>query len=511
MSVLTVPAPIKALDRAIADLYWEYAGGHHEKHRLIVPSLAELAEWHQRIERRQHQVNEAALPPFWHRHFTGLLDSLAVQLELDQARPHSFIYRLTRALEHLTLVDDRSAKERASLVEAKLERSHQLLGEVRLRLTDRSQLTRREAIAAVRILKWNVREVRATLASYGTQLMQQQLTNLRIACDWFIQALGDLGPPAKEAPLDYRSLLSKGYQLDWNEILSWYLDEWRCVREKLAKLAASVDPWRSFPAVWDQAFPSYDSPESLVAAMEACLVRARHHASAWVHLPPGERCTVDLMSATAKRSFTWATYDGTGDPLTGQVMLNADRLSRLNQGWLQVLAVHYGYPGLHAHRVKTAASRLPYTFRCGHLAAEVLVKGMAQRSERLMQSSVAPKAYAALVQYRRLVSITGIGVEHFLSSGKNDWQEIKDVYREQMGFDESASQAQARSHLMRPGREMCHYCGLRELEQLQAKLGWDDARFTEECLGWGFVSMNTLGDLLFMSEEERAQVRNFVT
>ena len=509
--MLTVPAIVKALDRATADLYLEYTGGYRFEEHVVVPSLLELEEWHRRIEDGQRRVDEAELPKFWHQHFTQVLKSLRMQLVLDSAQPYKFIDGLSKALEELIIADDRCQQERAALVGAKLQRSHQLLGEVRLRLAQRSQVTRRQAILSVRTLKATARQVKGALDLYLTGVTRERLMALGVACDWFVSALGDLGPPVKEEALDYRRLLQEGYGLDADAIASWCFEEVIQVKDQLSSLARSIDKSRSPQEILAEDLGTYGTPGALRSAMEDWVAQARQQALTLMELPSGESCRVGPMTPLAKQTDLWGGYRGTGvfrQNLSGYLMLNEDNYQLLHQGWLQILAVHECYPGHHAHKVKTAASPLPDSFKCGHLAAEIQAEGIAQRSEKLLEHIFLQAAYPLFVQYRRLYSLVRLKVDLDLFMGGSDLAGAQDTYQTELGLDEERARAQARAHLVSPGAYVPHCVGMKQLAALEEEMGWDSEHFTNECFSYGYVSMDTFGGLLRMSPGERAAIKS---
>ena len=507
-----VTRAVQQLDRDIAELFFAYEGSQQFEGELTIPTDDTMKTWLNRVQTYQNRVEKESMHSFWRDHFGEVLTSLTTQVELDLDRPYKFINRLTSAIDHLSSADQRSPRERSALIGKKARYARELLDTVLSRLTRKNQATRLEAADSARVLKSGAQHAAGYWSKKGFEETAATLEQIGKMADDFSLRLTELETQELEPTLSYRRILENGYGLSFDWVLSWYRSALSGEGEAMRHLASIIDPKRSAPQILQEDLGAYPNPREMFGAMEEYVGQAQTQAQRYVKLPSGEGCTVEAMPELVKQTSPWGAYYGgdvLGGDLKGRVVLNDDNYQHVTRGWLEMMAVHECYPGHHTHRIKTAASKLPLTFKCDYLASAVITEGIAHRSETLLKDIFPEAAYPLFVQYRRVHTTARIKVDVDFFINNKPLDEVHKIYCEEMGLDEKTARAQARAHLLIPGAHVTYYSGMQKLQELQCQLGWNDQRFTEAIFGHGFISANTLSALLRLTEEERAQIRSF--
>ena len=501
-----------ALDREIADLFFAYRGAHRFEETLTIPSPQTVEDWFARIKTYRNRVEKENLHPFWQRHFAEVLNSLATQIEIDLDRPYKYINRLVSAIDHLSTGDKRSPKERSSLIIKKVSYADELLRAVLLHLARKDRATRAEAADSLRVLKHGAEHGATYWSAQGFDQTAKVLGDVAGKVDEWSTQLFALKSGEVDPPLSYRRILENGYGLSLDWVLSWYQSALAREGEAMCLLASLIDPDRDAAHILREDLGAYPTAQQMFEAMHGYVEQARQAARPFVALPEGEECSVEPMPELVKQTSPWGAYYGgnvLARDLQGRVVLNDDNFKQVTRGWLEMMAVHECYPGHHTHRVKTAASHLPMTFKCDYLASAVITEGIAHRSETLLKDIFPEAAYPLFVQYRRVHTTARIKVDVDLFINQKPLEQVYSIYCREMGLDEKTARAQARAHLLLPGAHVTYYSGMQKLQELQCQLGWDDRHFTEAIFSHGFISAGTLGALLQLDEEERAQLKSF--
>ncbi len=505
-------AAVKKLDREIADLFFAYKGSHRFEAEMTIPTDETMNGWLRRVKTYADRVEQEDMHPFWRDHFSEVLTSLATQIEIDLDRPYKFINRLTSFIDYLSSADQRSLEERASLIMKKASYAPELLRIVLSRLGRKSAPTRREAADSSRVLTSGAQQAAQFWSGHGYDQVAQALEKVAQAAHSFSQQLPEQATGEVEPSLSYRRILENGYGLSLDWVHSWYQSALAREGEAMSHLAGMIDPKRSAPQILAEDLGAYLTPREMFQAMHEYVRQAQAASRRYVDLPEGERCTVEPMPELGKQTSPWGAYYG-GDVLAqdlkGRVVLNDDNYEQVTRGWLEMMAIHECYPGHHTHRVKTAASRLPWTFKCDYLASAVITEGIAHRSETLLKDIFPEAAYPLFVQYRRVHTTARIKVDVELFINQKPLDNVYDIYCQEMGLDEKTARAQARAHLLLPGAHVTYYSGMQKLQELQCQLGWNDRRFTEAIFGHGFISAQTLNGLLQLDEAEREDIKAF--
>ena len=298
----------------------------------------------------------------------------------------------------------------------------------------------------------------------------------------------------------YDEVVRDKFGFDLDDVRSWLGADLAEVREQLAASIGGHGPEALRRMFATQLTPYRDTATLRADAVEA-LRRARSVAQERVALPEGERLTLDDVPDTDRDKLPFGAYSGgrvlRGD-LRGRWLVNMQNLRGLHRGWIWMMALHEGYPGHHAHYVKTAANHdLPHTFRLpGYGPGQGLVEGVAHRSEGYLETFDDLRSLWPMVHYRRLQGLLRIKTQLMISVERAPLDEVATTYTGELGMDDATARSLVRSQTMNPGRTFSYYTGMRTLRLAQRRLGADDAAFTEAIFANGFVSLATMGALL---------------
>ncbi len=501
----------RRLDQTISDLNAQYSGSARFEGELFIPSPPALARLHERVRQLDEEVqSHPQLTAFWKQHFGQILPSIDWRLQSDTRLPYAYIARLS-SFVYQSMQEGRPREERRELLGEKLVPLDAFLDAVVAHVANCGPQRREQFLAAVDTLTANLGHA---LDHFGDdeecQKLLQAARNQIATLHSSITAL-----PLPEEPLpepSFGEILEKSLGVNEAYVLSWYQEDFEQCRDHLEEMARRLDASVSTQELLDRELPAPTSPEEMFALMRDYLQVARTHALEYITLPEGEYCRVGPVPEQHRLDCPWGLYSG-GDAqrgqLTGTVCLNQYNYQAITRGWLMLMAAHEGYPGHHAHYVKTASQKLPHTFRSGLPLTRAMGEGIAHRSERLMQHIFENPAYPVFVAYRRLHCALRVKAEVELNVNQRPAAEIIDLYQKIMGFNEHSARVQVQAHLMYPADGVSYYTGMRVLEQLQAEGNYPEPAFTETIFSHGSVSLDTIANIVALPQEAQRQLGQF--
>ena len=501
----------RRLDALISDLSAEYTGSGRFEGELFIPSARAIAKLQERLTELDEEIqSHQGVTDFWKRHFSQILSSMRWRIQSDKRLPYTYTARVSSAV-YQSMQEGRTKEERQTLLGQKLAPLGDFLTAVLSHVEQSGPDRRQQVISSLETLNANLGHALTHFA--GDTQFQEQLREAQARLARAQEAI-PLLPLVTQTPPEpsFGEILSQSLGVDEDYILSWYQEDFEECQESLHELARRLDPGVSTQELLDRELPAPGSPGEMFDLMRDYLKVARAHSLDYITLPEGEVCHVGPVPEQHRLDCPWGLYSG-GDAqrgqLSGTVCLNQYNYRAVTHGWLMLMAAHEGYPGHHAHYVKTASQKLPLTFRSGLPLTRAMGEGIAHRSERLMQHIFENPAYPVFVAYRRLHCALRVKAEVELNVNHRPAQEIIDLYQEVMGFNEHSARVQVQAHLMYPADGVSYYTGMRVLEQLQKEGNYPEPEFTEAIFSHGSVSLDTIADIVALPPHAKRELGRF--
>jgi uncharacterized protein (DUF885 family) len=503
---------LSQLDQRVTDLCLEFQGSYRFERNVFIPTAANLASLAQRAQALNAEVvATGAADPIWRDHLLEILDVLTFRLEEDLRYPYRFLASVVSAIDDLTSLDTRTAEARASVLAEKLPQALDLFPVLLDLLAHLSEDRRDQVQEYAAALQRVVGTAHAVTAAWQHPGVTTALGALEEATAGFMAALATAMERREPLPdFPFAVTLRRAYGIDLDDLLSWYEQDIAQKQAELAALAERISPGKTPFAILDEELPAYPSPEQMFEPMRQYVQIARDACRQYISLPEGEECEVADVPEQLKRSYPWGGFWG-GNPLlghlNGKVFLNSANYQAVTRGWLAMMAVHECYPGHHAQRVKTAAGKLPESFKLGgfRMAKAVpLNEGIAHRAEEMFQDLFPDRAYPIFVKLRQLHTAVRIKAEISLHHLKRPRAEVVDLYVKHLGFSPQSADGQVRYGEIWPGYFCCYYYGHKHLEALKARFGTPEPDFTELTFACGYVSLDTVQKLLALDAPARA-------
>lgn len=508
------------VDTLIADTYAEYyAEGDRP---FFAHSEDGLRTIRSKLREAKEHSNKESVGSFWAAHFNDLTLALESAIEEDLERPFQVIDRMASALRVALATSGEGREEAKKRIESKFATAADALAHV-LAVADRcskrdagfiagsaelllSELSRAETEGG-----WLPAKEVETLKDLARKIIAASRAERKAEANAGGKAEGrpegETGAPARR---DFADVVRRSYAWDVDQILSWYEEDLRYCLNEFNEIAAKIDPHRTPLEILAQDIGPCSSPEEMFRLAREYVATAREAASSYISLPEGERLLVRPLSPAFKVTCPWGVYNNeemTPENLVGWLELNDDNFKAVTKGWLEMMAVHEGYPGHHSHFAKTKSSRtLPKSFKTNTTAADYLIEGIAHRSERLLEHIFPEPAYRLFVSYRRLHCVVRIKAELDLHLYRRPPEDTVRDYMAVMGFDRPSAEVQTQAHFVQPGRAFSYYTGQKVLEECRKELGMDPKAFTEIIFSHGNVSLGTMMSIARMGEEDRRKI-----
>lgn len=444
----------------------------------------------------------------------------------DKAFPHRFVVQLTRRINSLLYLDNRSEEDRFHVLKSLIGTTPSILKGV-VELNERL-LPSKQSLSLVALEEF-FELTEGSIAQFSTIFPKVKKTEREV----FLKRFNDVSCLAKEmiaairsAPivasnrvyrgLDYEQTLGRIYGIELHRLLDWHEDEVIKSKDEFYQLGRDMDISRDPYTILDQDQKACSSPEEMFKALERYLEEARTISLAYISLPEKERCSVWRIPEFLKDSYPWGGYYYGGamikKDLIGAVFLNHYNYASITKGWIQMNAIHECYPGHHAQFVKTAAGNMPNCFKTATLTSKAapLSEGMAHRSERLMQYIFDYPLFPLFVAYRRLHTAVRIKADLLLHHFGEGEERAIQLYENELQFPRHVAKGQVYSQLLTPGYFTVYYYGMKKLEEMEKILPLGEKEFTELIFSCGRISLSSLKRLLELNPKEyKSILRDF--
>ncbi|MGI6642912.1 MAG: DUF885 family protein [Bacillota bacterium] len=467
-------------------------------------------------------------------HMIDFIEGQGSALQSCFEHPSGFIRSLSHLVKYMGGKDSREPGERSKIVVNRLSQIDNLWSGVRTLLPDTPLAKLKDVKSACDLVVKTATEAKRELASQYKGLSEQDLDAIARsydmlsakASDWsketgnLIEQRPKESLPAEKAVLDtdpdrYRIILDKELGVSLDELLSWYQDEVEKTRAEMIEAAAKVCPPGMGPVktpldavnVMNTCAGPADSPEEMFERLRGYLKRAQAAAREWVRLPE-ESCVVIPVPDEYRLTYPWGGYGGgcpRRRPLVGEVFLNDTNYKNISDGWIKINAVHECYPGHHVQWVRGTLDPIPETLKLGAKRVP-LQEGMCHRTERLMEY-IYPEDpfYPLAVAFRRHHTSLRIMADLWLHYFHKPEEEAIKLYMDELGFDRITALGQVKSQETqnRIGYFTCYYYGMKKLEDLEKKYGYDKKTFTEYLFSVLNTSIQNFEAFLNLSEEDK--------
>jgi len=313
---------------------------------------------------------------------------------------------------------------------------------------------------------------------------------------------------------EYKRTLENTIGVKLDEILSWHEEENAKTRAEALEIARKIDipeakSVRTMKDVsdilWKYAGPC-DSPEEMFRRVNLYLKRARSAAHDYIWLPENEICECVNVPEQLKDSYPWGGYSSDWPsryPLYNVMFLNDYNYTAVTDGWIKINALHEAYPGHHCQFVRAMIDPIPETFKKGikHIP---FIEGVCIRTERVFEH-VFPEDpfYPLMVAHRRHHTSTRIKIDLMLHYFGKTIGDACDLYEKEMGFNRKTARAQVQAHENMTGYFTGYYYGMKKITDWEKEFGWDKRDYTELLFSVGRISMDTLRNILELSDQGR--------
>ncbi len=467
-------------------------------------------------------------------HITDFLEGQGSALQSSFEHPSGFVSSLSYLLNYMGGKDSREPGERAKVVINRLSRIDELWSGVKTLFPGTPTSKLKDVKGACDMLTRVTGLARSTIPQQYQGLSQDDLDAMARcydmlrakASDWSeeVGRLVEERPreslPPEKAVLDtdpdrYRTILDKELGVSLDELLSWYQEEVQKTRTEMIEAAARVCPPGMGPIktpldavnVMNTCAGPADSPDEMCERLRGYLQRSQKAAREWVRLPE-ESCIVVPVAEEHRLTYPWGGY-GLGcprrRPLVGEVFLNDTNYKNISDGWIKINAVHECYPGHHVQWVRWTLDPIPETLKRGAKRVP-LHEGMCHRTERLMEY-IYPEDpfYPLAVAFRRHHTSLRIMADLWLHYFHRPEEDAIKLYMDELGFDRITALGQVKSQESqnRVGYFTCYYYGMKKLEDLEKKYGFDKKTFTEYLFSVLNTSLENFEAFLKLSDADK--------
>lgn len=521
MNAMKELASLQATDRAITNIYTQYdSQGPHEG-TLFIPNqestealVSSILQVEKEIKNSQEALQskeEGVLLTI----FQDIVSNFQARLETDIAFPNRFISQLTRKLNSLVYLDDRTDEERLSILQGLLTAAPAMISVVGERNQVLPLHRRRFTLDTLQQLGNLARDLKKHLSNGTMASLHAEFQSVVEKTQEVYEGIEKQSPPApgeEQTGPDYQETLKRIYGIALQELLDWHKEEVEACKAEVQDIARDYDPSRDPFTILEEDQKPCDSPEEMLRTLEKCVEIARETSLAYITLPENEHCAVWKVPDFLKDSYPWGGYYYGGSMVNGDVrgavFLNVYNYKAISRGWIQMNAIHECYPGHHAQFVKTAAARMPHCFKVATLTSKAapLSEGIAHRAERLMENIFDDPVFPLFVAYRRLHTAVRIWADLLLHHFQAGQEEAMSLYQEYLQFNREVAAGQVYSQELTPGYFTVYYYGMKVLEDMEKGGSVQKGDFTEQMFSSGRISLAAFRSLLTLKEEERNRI-----
>ncbi len=460
-------------------------------------------------------------------HLIDLLNAADMCVRSDRTFPHRHIATLMDRIVSIVQLDTRDYETRDHILRAILEEAPDVIrgaGDLAALIPAYRRKLALNVLEALPVTVAQLGDVLRESFPYANDahlnLLDNKLSQLVKAADEVRRGLLDADPPSavRRGP-SYRDILAELYGVDVDRAARDARGAVDQCAEDMHDEARRVDPNRDAFRILREDVPPCNDQREMLSRLKEGLEVARQEAGKYLTLPDGEECEARGVPEHLAVSHTWAGYlaPGLGGSLRGAVFLNHQHYRSMSRGWIQLSAIHHGYPGCHTHYVRSSVADMPTSFKVGMPVSSVppgapLTEAISQRSVDLLTPAIGHRVFRLLVAYRKLCWAVQMSCDIMLHFDGVEPGAVVRQYRERLQSSDRAAREQLAVLQMSPGYHAARHCNLRVLERLQAESGCCDASFTSLILSCGGVSTAVLQEILGMrAEERRLMLRQFST
>lgn len=270
-------------------------------------------------------------------------------------------------------------------------------------------------------------------------------------------------------------------------------------------------PWRTLT---DEMRDRHPEPGKIVAAYET----ASHHVQAFlihddlVYLPPNQELIFVPTPPELRETYAWGGYGGTTlrdnvnvgrffvtDVVPGMTPDAVSQKLRVqNNGWIEVIALHEGYPGHHLQQ--SYALRNPRKLR-HEMDNTYAAEGWALYAEHWMarRGLFRDSKDGRLAQLQmRLWRTARVIIDPSIHTGAMTYDQAVDFFVNEVGLERSAAEAEVNRFTTWPTQAPSYIVGWLEIErmesELQRELGqkFDEKQFIQRVLDQGALPLALL-------------------
>ncbi len=280
--------------------------------------------------------------------------------------------------------------------------------------------------------------------------------------------------------------------------------------DSIAQRIRPGTPWRTLT---DEMRDRHPEPGKILAAYET----GSHHVQAFlihdnlVYLPPNQELIFVPTPPELRETYAWGGYGGTTlrdnvnvgrffvtDVVPGMTPEAVrEKLRAQNNGWIEVIALHEGYPGHHLQQ--SYALRNPRKLR-HEMDNTYAAEGWALYSEHWMaRRGLFTNDDARLAQLQmRLWRTARVIIDPSIHTGAMTYDQAVNFFVNEVGLERSAAEAEVNRFTTWPTQAPSYIVGWLEIErmksELQQELGarFDEKQFIERVLDQGALPLALL-------------------
>ena len=527
----------RLLDKDCAMLYDELRGGRAFEKMVFVPNGENKARMYKTLDALMFR-NELLKAPdevfaIMKEQISNFLQAQKLSLKGFFDRPMKTISNFTYAYQNYGRKDCRDDETRADILIAKFAMAEEVWAGVREWLSDVSALYLQECIFTLgtmdRTLKFELTQIDVVFPVLSAEKKQQLIDAinglLKSAEGWKAEAneiLTKKGIVAKNETTEedtikfdesyYRDLLHNELGVNLDTLVEWHEAEVEKTRAEVFEIVNKLDIPDEKPTTMagvndllNKYAGSFENPEILMKKAQEYLDRAAEEARKIVPLPE-ETCQLKGIPEQIKYSYPWGGYGGgcpIRRPLIGEYYVNDFNYTAVTDGWIKMMAIHESYPGHHVQFIRATVDTLPEVIKIGARSIPI-TEGTAHRSERVFEYVFAEdQFYPLFVAYRRHHTSVRIKAEMYLRYFGRPIKDAVDLYVNELGFDRATARGQVSAQESMQGYFNCYYYGMKRIEELEKKFGFDKDEYTRYLFDAGRVSLELFERFLALSPEDK--------
>ncbi len=507
----------------------------------FVPSMAEKEDMAKEYRGLLEEAKTLPTPDpvftLLNLHFQDFLNARLSDLETTFVRPGRFVDGFTGLIDFVARQDSRPSQERLNILTKRFAGADQVWEGAKSLFPHTQDDKLKEVAEAADIVGRMASQAKARVAEDFPGLPESSLETLRKAYDemgnkvagWAQEARKVLAQRPQGAKVSddvgkepdiprFRALLQDELGVSLDAILKWHQEEVDKTRDECFEIASKLNLGAT-PHPKDMAGVAdilnkfegpCDTPDEMFVRMRGYLDRAQAECRKYIRMPE-EHVNVIPTPEQLKDNYPWGGYYGgcpRRRPMVGETILNVDNYKAVTDGWIRMCAVHECYPGHHMQWVRSVLDPLPETVKMGAKGVP-LFEGTAHRSERLFEHVFPDDPfYPLFVAYRRHHTATRIKADLWLMYFGRPIEDVVQLYMDELGFDRWTARGQVKAQELMVGYFNCYYYGMKRLEELEAKYGYDKKTFTEYLFSIPHVSLETFERFLELYPEDKRRLLN---